>query len=50
MGVVGWWLGVLEGRLAALEGGLVRGGGVSVVYCGPSVGCELYRASLGTGR
>ena len=34
MGVVGWWVGVLEGRLAALEGGVVRGGGVNVVYCG----------------
>eukprot|EP01047_Picozoa_sp_COSAG01_P061760 COSAG01_NODE_7758_length_3068_cov_2.596497_2_plen_40_part_00 len=34
VGVVGWWVGVLESRLAALEGGLVCGGGVNVVYCG----------------
>ena len=35
VGVVGWWVGVLEGRLAVLEGGLVRvGGGVGDVYCG----------------
>ena len=25
---------VREGRLVALEGGVVRGGGVNVVYCG----------------
>ena len=35
VGMVCWWVGVLEGRLAALEGGLVRvGGGVGDVYCG----------------
>ena len=30
VGVVGLWVVVLEGRLAALEGGVVRGGGVSL--------------------